>query len=209
MSIKQGFIKALIEELNDVNERKLIYNGKSPIDVCYLVSVVDQQIENYKEFINDITKNTYHINGYDEDYTGGYTNGRIRILIEKPKEEKESEYMVDAYYDYCYYIEFLHDNRPWGYCQCTPDDNGYDSKYDCCGNGCDWTAPAFKLTKEISLGHGNWDGQASDYWKYKQEFEANEQNKNKEVEKFKKNQRKQSIKTRISDLQKELQELEK
>jgi len=208
MEIKDKFIKDLVEKLNDVNERQLIYNNKSPIDVCYVVSVIDQQIKNYKEFLDDIAKFTYCINGYDEDTSGGYTNGKIRILIEKPEEEKESDYMVDAYYDYCYFIEFSNDERMWGYCQCTPEDGGYNSKYNCCGNGCDWNAPSFRLTKEIYLGYSSWNGQESDYWQYKEQFESDEQNKNNEVEKFKKEQRKQNLKNRIEELQKEIRILE-
>lgn len=207
MSIKEEFINNLIEELNDVNERQLIYNGKNPIDVCYIVSVIEQNIGAYEDFLNDILNHTYCINGYDEDASGGYTNGKVRILIEKPDEEKESEYMMDAYYDYCYYIEFLDDERSWGYCQCTSDDTGYNPKYHCCGNGCDWTAPAFKLTKEISMGGSAWRGSESDYWEYKEKFESNEQNKNDEVEKYQKERDKKYLENQIKELQDKLNKL--
>jgi len=204
-TIKEKFIEDLIEELNNVNERQLIYNNKKLIDVCYVISVIDQQIDNCKEFIDDITKYIYCINGYEEDHFDGYTNGKIRILIKKPDEKKESDFMVDAYYNYCYYIEFLHDERMRGYCQCEPGDKGYNEKYNCCGNGCDWYAPAFSLTKEIIIGYGNWEGQEKDYWAYKEQFESNEKYKNKEIEKFKKEQRKQELIYEIEKLQGELQ----
>jgi hypothetical protein len=122
MDIKEKFIKNLINELNDINERQL--KEDSQIDVCWLVSAVDQQIDECKEFMNTISKYQYHINGYEEDHSQGYTNGKIRILIEKPDEEKESDYMMDAYYDYCYYIEFRDDERMWGYCECAPGMSG-------------------------------------------------------------------------------------
>lgn len=208
MSVKDKFIKDLIAELNDINERQLIYYDKRPIDVCYMVSVIDQQLEKCKEFLEDITENTYNINGYDEDISGGYTNGKIRILIEKPDSEKESEYMFDAYYDYCYYIEFVEDERNWGYCQCTPSDSSYNEKHGCCGSGCDWHAPAFRLEKSISLSGGKWIGQECDYWKYENKFNDNEQNKNDEVEKYQLEQKRKSIQNRIAELKKELEELE-
>lgn len=207
MSIKEKFIKDLISELNDANERQLDYENKRTIDVCYVVSVIDQQLEDCKEFLEDITKNAYHINGYDEDTSGGYTNGKIRILIEKPDSEKESNYMVDAYYDYCYYIEFTKDERSWGYCQCSSGDIGYNADHDCCGSGCDWTAPSFNIEKSICLGGGMWNGQAKDYWKYKDKFNLNEQNKNNEVEKFKLKQRKESLQNQIAELKIELEKL--
>ena len=207
MNIKEQFIKELINELNDVNERQLVYNDKTPIDVCYVVSVIDQQIEKCTEFMEDISKHTYYINGYDEDTSQGYTNGRIRVLIEKPEDEKESHYMVDAYHNYCYYIEFVYDERSWGYCECTPEDKYYNPKHGCCGMGCDWYAPAFRIEKSISLGYGKWEGQAKDYWEYQEKFYTNEQNKNEEVEKHQKEQRIKSLEEQIHRLQKELSEV--
>jgi len=207
LSAKDQFIKNLINELNNENENR-INCDKKPLDIPYIVSVVDQQIENCKEFIDDITMHTYLINGYDEDNSMGYTNGKIRILIEKSDDEKESEYMIDAYYDYCYYIEFLYDERHWGYCECTPEDEGYNEKHKCCGYGCDWSASAFRIEKVISLGGYSWKGQERDYWEYQEQFESNEQNKNKEVDKFKLEKEKQYLRDKIKELQDELNELE-
>jgi hypothetical protein len=172
-----------------------------------LVSVIEQNIEAFDDFINDITIHKYCVNGYDEDNSQGYTNGRIRILIEKPDDEKESDYMVDAYYDYCYYIEFLYDERNWGYCECSPEDEGYNEEHNCCGCGCDWIAPSFRLTKEISMGGASWNGYARDYWEYKEKFYNSEKNKNEEVEKYQKEQRRKSLKEQIERLKAELKEL--
>lgn len=206
--IKDNFIRSLIDELNDINERERVYYDKNPIDVCYIVSVIDQQLENCKEFMDVIENKKWLINGYDEDSSGGYTNGRIRILIEKPDEEKESEYMVDAYENYCYYIEFRYDERPWGYCECNSDYEGYNPKYNCCGTGCDWVAPAFKITKEIDMYYGSWNGYEKDYWEYKEKFEQNEENKNAEVEKYKKEQTKEFLLKQIKELQNKLVKLD-
>ena len=205
--IKDQFIQNLTSTLNNENENRINHNKKL-LDIPYIISVINQQIENCKEFIDDITRHTYCINGYDEDNSMGYTNGKIRILIEKPDNEKESEYMVDVYYDYCYYIEFTKDERHWGYCECEPEDKGYNEKYRCCGNGCDFTASAFRIKKVISLGSYAWEGQERDYWKYQEQFESNEQNINKEIEKFKLEQEKQFLRNRINELQEELDKLE-
>jgi len=187
LSTKDQFIQNLINTLNNENKNR-IYHDKKPLNIPYIVSVIDQQIENCKEFLDDITKHTYDINSYDEDYSGGYTNGKITILIEKPKDkEEESEYINNAYYNHCYHIEFLHDERHWGYCECTPKDEGYNENYRCCGMGCDWNSPAFSIKKVISLGNYSWEGQEKDYWEYKEKFEANEKNINEEVEKYKSN----------------------
>jgi len=206
-STKDQFIQNLIKELNDENETR-IYQNKKPLDVCHIISVIDQQIENCKEFIDDITKYTYCINGYDEDYSEGYTNGKITILIEKPDKEKESNHWAGCYYDYSYCIEFLYDERHWGYCECTSDMKGYNKKYKCCGESCDWNGSAFKIEKVINLGYHIWEGQEKDYWEYKEKFESNEQNKNEDVEKFKLEEKKQYLKDRINEFQEELDKLE-
>ena len=209
-TVKEIFIQDLIQELNNINYHKVEYEGNnSLIDVCYIISVIDQQIDKYTEFLSDITKNNYYINGYYKDTTDGYTNGKIRILIEKPDDEKESNHWADTYdLNYCYFIEFLYDQRHWGYCECAPEDKGYNEKYGCCGNGCDFTAPAFRLIKEIDFGYSSWKGQEKDYWEYEKQFEATEQNKNADVEKFRKEQQKQDLENQIKKLQDELLLLE-
>lgn len=206
MSIKSEFIRRLVDELNDENERG---NHKRPLDVCYMTSVVDQQLEKCDEFIKDITIHRYEINGYDYDDSEGYTNGKIRIFIEKPEEEKESEMMYDAYYDYCYYIEFGYDDRYWGYCDCQPSYEGYNEKHGCCGCGCDWVAPQFYLTKSISMDGGKWDGAERDYWEYEEKFNINEKNKNTYVEEMKKKQEIERLEASIRDAQNRLKDLNK
>lgn len=52
MSIaKDNFIEKLIIELNSENKRRIIYD-KEPINICFIVSALDQQLDNCKEFIN-------------------------------------------------------------------------------------------------------------------------------------------------------------
>lgn len=205
-SIKEKFIRNLIDFLNRENEYRICYN-KNPLDICYMVSVVDQNIEDCKDFINDIKNKEWYINAYNEDHSNGYTNGEIEILILKPKEEQEDELTIENFEDYCYCIEFLFDERYWGYCECTPNDKGYNEKYKCCGVDCDWVAPAFRITKKIHLGYYSWAGYEKDYWKFKEQFEKNEKNKNKEIEEYKKQQRIKQIHKEIERLNKELNKL--
>lgn len=205
MNIKEKFIRDLIDELNRVNEREL--NNENKISVCYLVSVVDQHIEECTDFMNAISKYNYHIDGYEEDHSSGYTNGKIRVLIEKPDEEKESDFMVDAFYNYYYCIEFLYDERMWGYCQCTLDDDGYDPEHDCCGCGCDWTAPAFRITKVYDLGYYKWDGYQRDYWEYERQFKIKESVNNEEVARLEKEKIKKRLEEEIAKLQQRIDSL--
>ena len=206
-SVKDRFIRELVDELNEVNQERLNYS-KSPLDICFMTSVLDQRLEDCTDFIKILESKRWLINGYDCDEEDYYTNGRVRILIEKSEEEKKSEYMVDAYEDYYYYIEFLYDERHWGYCFCDESTEGYSQKHKCAGYSCDWTAPAFRITKEIDLHYGDWKGYEKDYWNYSEKFEQNEKNINAEVEKHKIEQEKKFLSERIAELQSELANLE-
>lgn len=207
MAVKEKFIRDLINELNDENQR-LERQNKQKLDICYIVSVIEQRIEECKEFMNTISKYNYCINGYEEDYTGGYTDGKIRILIEKPDKEKESDYLIDAYYDYCYYIEFTYDERYWGYCQCTPEDEGYNAEHNCCGYSCDWVAPAFRITKEYNLGYYSWKGFKRDYWEYEKKFKIMNSENAEELERLEKEKIKKQLEEQIIMLQKRIESLQ-
>ncbi|MGJ0846505.1 hypothetical protein ACR77J_07445 [Tissierella praeacuta] len=198
-NIKDKFIMTLVDELNEINKDRT-YNNKFPLDICFMTSVLDQQLENCKEFMGILENKNWLINGYERDEDDYYTNGRIRVLIEKPKEERKSGFLVDTYENYCYYIEFLEDNRPWGDCRCNSDYEEYNPKYKCCGIGCDWVAPAFRIVKEIDVHYDKWDGYEKDYWSYKERFEENE--------KITKQQEKEQILDHIKKLQDRLSELE-
>lgn len=180
MNVKERFIRNLIDELKEVNKRQ---NDK--LDICFMVSVVDQHIEECKEFIEDISINTYRIGSYEEDDTEGYTSGKIKIYMDK----------------YNYSIDFRFDERMWGYCECSPKKTGYNTEHGCCGNGCDWYAPSFSITKEIHIGHNSWTGYESDYWEYERNFKIKEYANNIEFEKLEKEKIKSMLEKQIAELQ--------
>ena len=190
MSVKDQFIKDLINKLNDINESR-----EKKLNICYLVSVIDQQIEKCTEFIYAISEYQYYI---EEDCTNRYTQGRIKVFIED---------IDDDYYKFCYNIEFTYDERLWGYCQCTPNDEEYNAEHDCCGCGCDWYATAFRITKEIDLGNFAWDGYEKDYWQYEKEFKLKQSDIAEELERLEKEKLKQSIEDQIAELQERLKQL--
>ena len=111
------------------------------------------------------------------------------------------------YESYSYKIEFGKDDRSWGYCTCTNEDQDYREDKDCCGHGCDWTAPTISIKKIISLGNNGWTGDEHDYW----DFEDNFYKSNDELAKGKEEQEKldriEYIETTIDELKNELLKL--
>ena len=203
MNVKEQFIRNLIDALNDEN-RERIYENKKPLDVPFLVSVVDQQIENCTEFMDTISKYRYLINGFEE--AEGII-GRMQVLIEKPEHEKESHLLIHAFYDYCYYIDFFAEPHLYRECKCSPDDEEYNHEYGCCGLDCEWYAPSFEIYKSIFLKKATWKGNQRDYWEYEKKFKENEKRKNKEVEEYKKIKEKERIQQQIEELQNKLKSL--
>jgi hypothetical protein len=111
----------------------------------------------------------------------GYSIGTVDVYINK-KTEIENPYgcWADQFEDYSYRLEFIYDQRYWGYCTCDPSMPQYNKEHGCCGMGCDWDAPAFFLRKIINYDLYKWEGQECDYWIYEKQFNATEENKNAE-----------------------------
>lgn len=190
-TVKDRFIKKIITELSDENEVR-IDGGENPLDICYMVSVLDQQLDNCSDFMNVLKEENWLVNGY--------INGKIRVLIENKGKS-------NTFKDCCYYINFLHDKRHWGYCECSPEDEGYNEEYDCCGNGCDWDAPAFSIEKVERVCCGIWDGLAKDYWQYEDKFNKIQTIKSIKLEQYKKEREKAQILEAIKKLQNKLDNL--
>jgi hypothetical protein len=142
--------------------------------------------------------------------TNEYGYGKYELYLwdyegEEPDEDDDSHYGYDQKSPtYRYEIELERDERYWGYCECTPGDNGYDEKHKCCGNGCDWVAPAFTLRK-IEERSGSFKGQARDIWKLEEKWEEHLNSYNEKI----KQERLKRIEDDLERLQKEKDSLSK
>lgn len=134
---------------------------------------------------------------HDEHDHDGYTNGTLEFLLERGEHPSlESP-------NYHYEIELLRDDRYWGYCDCEPTDEGYNKEHECCGRGCDWVAPSFRLKKIVSEGYGSFNGQECDMW----ELEGKWENYLKVYKDEKKRQRMEYIEEQMERLKKEKESL--
>ena len=209
-NVKEDLINKIIDELKRVNEDKE-YRGEKGLNIPFMIAPLSQSLERFKSLINDLEEHTYYGVTYiePENY---YSNGTIEITLEKNDNEldKEEKYIKEhddySYFltDYTYKINFEIDERSWGFCQCSEGDEDYDERYDCCGHGCDWTAPSYSIEKVTYLGGNSWEGDEHDYWNFKDKFynidtkEKEEQQKQAKINRLKK---------QIEDLQKELDKL--
>ena len=186
-------IDAVIECFEDENKSRKYY-GHKLIEIPFFISVLEQSINNnkYKELHKDLKELDWHLEFIDEENCDG--DIKIQIVFEK----------IDIFYSYI--ISFGYENRHWNYCQCSEGDVDYDARYDCCGHGCDWSAPEFSITKEIYLGKSSFNGDEHDYWVYKDKYYGITEKDKKEEERLFKIKMLEEEKARI---EKELSELEK
>ena len=134
-----GQLKNFILGESDENMQLLIYHYENMIEYADALSTLLVDVE---EHGIDIC--------YNEDETGGYTDGTIQVYIHDTSRR--------------YDIKLLQDDRMWGYCNCKPEDKGYDHLKRCCGNGCDWVAPSFEAEMVTSLGIYKYQGDQRDMW---------------------------------------------
>lgn len=172
---EKRLINKIIEEL-EFNEIK---------NVAFIVAPLFQSLGKYCDILEDLKNHDEWYVRYNKDETDGYTNGSITIDLYKNKsnlsEDEEDDY--DFPECYTYNIEFQYDARPWGFCECSENDLDYDKRYDCCGHGCDWSAPSFSITKTMELGGYSWNGDAHDFWNFEDKFNNIDEVEKKELEK--------------------------
>lgn len=201
--ILDKFLKHLIEEFE--RDDSVVGNKNIP----FVISVLWQKFSwadkcELDEFINDLEKYADYIISVTKpqnDYNGICD---IEISLLKYIEGDYDDYDCP---NYNYSINIGYDERLWGYCQCSPEDEDYREDKDCCGHGCDWCAPCLTLNKIYLVTSYDWNGDAHDFWDfednfYKSELELNEQN-----EKIKKEEEIQRLNELIKDSKKKLKEL--
>lgn len=166
--ILNEFIKDLIKELKRENGDREYY-GKVKLNIPYIIAPLKQRLldDEYIEFLNHLSEYTYRIS-YNEDQSEGYTNGSINIFLYSKESEAEAWNTPEEKLSYT--IEFTRDERNWGYCECEDGETDYREDKECCGHGCDWAAPEFRMNQVIHIGISSWCGNAHDYWNFEDDF---------------------------------------
>lgn len=187
--MKNKLIQEMIKTLENVNPNK-----KHILNIPWIIAPFEQHLseDNYKELLNDLKDNDFYVSYYKDD-NEYYTNGSFEIHI----------YKTHNALPYYYKITLGYDER-WGYCECVEGDNDYDARYNCCGRGCDWDAPSFRIEKISNLGSSSFDGDEHDIWDYEDKYnnitlkDKEEQAKSIEIKKLLKEQ--SEIKKRLKEL---------
>ena len=109
--------------------------------------------------VNDEVSTDFIID-YQEDTTGGYTDGFFRFMLYLDGDLMSISTAILT-------SEIVLVN----YCSCTPEDKGYNQQHECCGVKCDWTKPMAKITTQEYMCNDNshtvewaWEGTAQELW---------------------------------------------
>ena len=80
--VKRQFIDYLVDCLNKENTSRILKGNQDLLDVCFMVSVLDEQNNDFKEFFKDIANNEYLIDDFEEvnDY---FIIGKVKVYIMK------------------------------------------------------------------------------------------------------------------------------
>lgn len=98
---------------------------------------------------------------------------------------------------YQYRLVFGYKEIMEGYCYCTENDKGYDYRYRCTGEHCDWDAPFINIEKVYKLGCKEFNGKQKDLWNYKDKFY-----------KIKVDQEEEKRKAKIKDIENQIKRLQ-
>ncbi|WP_195966776.1 hypothetical protein [Clostridium sp. 1001283B150210_160208_E6] len=157
--IKQQFINKVIDEL----ERKVI---NKQYDIPFIIAPLEQRLDECTELLEDLKNHGYYIDTENIDEEDYWTYAKLRIgFYDIEDDEDDCNYL-----NFTYKIDFIRDERNWGYCTCSEDDEDYDARHKCCGHGCDWSAPSFTIRKEYYTGNYSWNGDEHDYWDFEDKF---------------------------------------
>ena len=212
-NVKEDLINKIIDELKRVNEDKEYRGERRLLNIPFMIAPLSQSLEQFDSLIKDLEEHTYYGVTYIEpEQENYYSNGTIKITLEKNDNElnEDEKYMKEheeySYFptDYTYKINFEIDERDWKFCQCSEGDEDYDERYNCCGHGCDWSAPACSIEKVIEIGSKAWEGDEHDYWDFEDKFYNVDEKEKQEKQKQTKINR---LKNQIESLQKELDKL--
>ena len=181
----KSLMKSIEKELKD-----LIYidyiDENDDIDVASFMAVIEQNIDKYWDLELDLFS---------------YKVWWVSSEIYKPREDDEVVLYINFLSQKFFYkITLGYKNESLGYCQCAEEDEGYDFRYKCTGEHCDWDRPTIKIEKVEEIGYNEFEGTQKDLWNYKDKYNKTD----KDLELEKKNAEIKELEDKIKELQNKL-----
>lgn len=140
---------------------------------------------------------------YHSDEDGGYSEGHFSLNLYKNDPYSEDGWKSSI--DYMYIIKLLNEDRMTGYCECSPEHQGYNPVHQCTGYGCDWYAPSINITKVYGVANFSFNGYQYKLWELEEKRIKNKEDHNEKL----RQQQIKYIKQQMDELEQQLKYLEK
>ena len=183
--IFKNLTKSIEEEL-----KNLIYidymDERDDVDIASFMAVIKQNIDKYWDLELDLFN---------------YKIWWVSSEVYKPREDSDVVLYIN-FLDkkFFYKITLGYNYESLGYCQCTEEDEGYDFRYKCTGEHCDWDRPTMRIERVEEIGYNEFEGTQKDLWDYKDKYNKTD----KDLELEKKNAEIKDLEDKIKELQNKL-----
>lgn len=167
--MKADFFKEMKEFI--INEHK---DSKYFIQYIRYYETMLQNKDMFKSLLNDLKEWNLNISFEDDDYN--YGSYSLYLWKEKDNDDLRPK----EYAKHHYKIYLTKDERYWGYCECSPEDECYDTKHNCCGQVCDWVAPAL-IFDRIESKDASFKGYQRDIWNLEEKWNEYLENYNNKI----------------------------
>ena len=203
----QKFLERFIEALKYENGNHYdLERDTKDLDIPLIISSLYQSFQNnisdYVEFISDLEK--YSDYGFCFERSRNTYCGIVDVYVYLSEYKPDNNEENKPNYDYL--ISFTYDFRDYGYCECTPDMEGYREDKKCCGHGCDAAFCEFLLQKISYIKRYSWNGDEHAYWDFEDEFYAGDKELEEKKTKEDKERKIRSLKETIEEATKKLAE---
>lgn len=151
----------------------------------FMMSQIGNEVDGLSGYFETINQNIGILSQIIEDSEGLDYDFSYEI----PRDDEERRYnpcnILIHIYDgeisndigHYYKIEFGFQDRPWGYCDCSVNDEDYNHFKNCCGASCDWEAPEIRMYKIRQIGRAVFEGLNRDLWRLNDEWTQEEREK--------------------------------
>ena len=170
------------------------YYKNTDIDIPFVIAPIYEALEKkmYEDMVSDISSHNHSIYYIEDDEYGDIMRN---LLIQF--ETLPFEYRINCHCE----------DRYWGFCECTPDMEDYREDKQCCGHGCDWSAPMIDVEKIYHLNSHSWSGDEHSYWDFEDEYYKRDSALKEEKDLQYKEDRKKYLENEISKMTAELEKL--
>lgn len=210
---KNEVLKTLLNKI--INELPQCKDNNKHLDTPLFVGALYQDFcredseKTYHELIEDLREySDYDIIFRDFGEDDFYNDQGITLVIILYEHEKHEDYNEYQPLDRSYEIILSIEDEYLGYCDCKPGDKDYREDKKCCGHGCDWAVPYFRIIKRTEMNFQRWKGDQHDFWDFEDAFYEKYLSEKQRKEKIEKEEEITRLKSELNEIKKKLNSLQ-